>query len=63
MWSKRIGDHKILDIENFFKKPRIFREKSVDKTDLGLLYYSSTSSEDIPAERTLPPRQKISERG
>ena len=45
MWLDPIYHHKILDIEKISKKVPFFLKKSVDKSPLGLLYYSSTHPE------------------
>ena len=45
MWLTTVYNHKILDIEKISKKHPFFPEKSVDKSPLGLLYYSSTHPE------------------
>ncbi len=50
MWLNLGYHHKMLDIEKMAKKLRIFHEKSVDKSLVGLVYYSSTSPEHPCAE-------------
>lgn len=51
MWLNLVYDHKILDIERILKKTTIFYQKSVDKTPVGLLYYSSTRPEEMTVQK------------
>lgn len=58
MWLDPVYDHKILDIEKISKKTNVFNQKSVDKSSLGLLYYSSTHLENIPFQKGLETSSK-----
>ena len=63
MWLTSYIHHKILDTEKISKKCLFSRKKSVDKSPLGLVYYSSTHPEEAQFSRGFEISQKISEKG